>query len=605
MPTPTETLRKIFKDIANAIRGKDGTTEATDKIHPEDYATRIEAIQTGVDTSDATAAPSDISSGKTAYGASGRITGTLPNFTTISISGTPSGMQSNGLNISASVPSSSAGILRSGAVVNVTSPASYFGTASASDVLSGKTFTSSAGLKITGSLVPSTGTDTSDATASAGDILSGKTAYISSGKVAGSMPMAGSISGQLGVTSGANWSTSDPNRGSGAVSITGVSQTPGYTPGFSGNTFSVTVPANRLLKGRTITPTTSSQKIAEAEDIAYGSIVVAGDPNLISSNIKSGVSIFGVSGSLVSQSGTNTSDATATASDIAKGKTAYGASGKVTGTVEVQATDVSRSCTTPEVIFATDGGTTKYLKFPYTYPFDVLVREGVTVIHQLNGPALGNATAADVASGKTFTSSAGFSVKGTLTSATDMNSGIKEETIEDSILYMKSFPTTYRFIAEKGFVWNMFTALSSFGNATAADVAAGKTFTSSAGLRVTGTAESNSSATVRRILVDNPSSNTTLTINGLTGIRNASGGLVIIYTSPVSTDGYFSFCDIKAPGTSTISNATFYYYKNGVGITYIVKGTVRCSSSSTLVLSSSDKSVKFDGGAYTICYGID
>lgn len=131
----------------------------------------------------------------------------------------------------------------------------------------------------------------------AADLRSGKQ-LIAQDKsiITGSMPNAGAISGKLGTTADASWSSSDPNRGSGKVSITGVTQTAGYTGGYSNGTLTVDVPANRLLKGRTVTPTTIAQTIANAEDIAYGAIQVAGDANLIPANIVSGKSIFGVSG---------------------------------------------------------------------------------------------------------------------------------------------------------------------------------------------------------------------------------------------------------------------------------------------------------------------
>ena len=114
-----------------------------------------------------------------------------------------------------------------------------FGDATAADVASGKTFTSTSGLKVTGTLVSSGGIDTSDATASATDILSGKTAYVKGNKITGTI----------------------------------VSQ-----------------------DAQTITPGTENQTIAAGKYLS-GAQTIKGDANLVASNIKSGVSIFGVVGS--------------------------------------------------------------------------------------------------------------------------------------------------------------------------------------------------------------------------------------------------------------------------------------------------------------------
>ena len=159
------------------------------------------------------------------------------------------------------------------------------------------------GTKYTGSIASKTGTDIS----ASGDTVTVPAGYYSSQQTkavaSGSATAPATISGSsASVSTGTNTLTLSKS-----VSVTPTVSAGYVSAGTAGNS-SVSLTASVTTKAAaTITPGTSNQEIA-AGTYLTGKQTISGDANLIGSNIKSGVSIFGVSGSLtaatVSQDGT-------------------------------------------------------------------------------------------------------------------------------------------------------------------------------------------------------------------------------------------------------------------------------------------------------------
>ena len=121
----------------------------------------------------------------------------------------------------------------------------------------------------------------------------------------------------------------------------------------------------------------------------------------------------------IAEGGIDTSDATATASDIAEGVTAYVNGEKITGTIQKASTVYNLGL--PEVQAEKVNDTRIRLEMA-TLSGPIIVGRGVTMRVGIDsdkiGNVLGDATPEDVASGKTFSAGGGFTMVGTATAST-------------------------------------------------------------------------------------------------------------------------------------------------------------------------------------------
>lgn len=168
-------------------------------------------------------------------------------------------------------------ILDEGDEIYIGIRSSDLGNAAAASVLSGSTFTSTAGIKVEGTMnkISSLSTSSSPYVSGSNLVLSPTFSiigYVENPKVTINSPL-----NNFGTAAAANVLTGKTFTSSSGLKVTG------------------TIPS---VSGRTITPSTNSQTAIASGSYATGNITVAGSSNLIASNIKSGVNIFGVTGTL-------------------------------------------------------------------------------------------------------------------------------------------------------------------------------------------------------------------------------------------------------------------------------------------------------------------
>lgn len=396
MKTSVKRIRQAKTDIASAIAEKGVTVPDGTKIDGMPELIAQIPSGSGTDTADATATADDIAKGKTAYTADGKVIGTISTTSNIANTGATVSqvkktpvvgsayymieMQATGT----TAPSGSGKYIVDAEKVKLSLDvnASKFGNATAANVLKGKTFTSSAGLAVIGMYEPKTFTtqEKSVTPTAAAQTVTPDSGYDGLSSVA--------------VSGDANLIPANIKKDISVFGVVGTHECPTFTT-----------------QEKSVTPTAAAQTVTP--DSGYdglSSVAVSGDTNLIPENIKKDVSVFGVTGTLETESGgIDTSDADATADDIAKDKTAYVNGEKVMGTL----TKPSFSTNTLDYWVSSGTYNIPYVRVKTHTTTDGVFRTTDEVSISMAASSFGNASVADVAKGKTFTSKDGLKLEGT------------------------------------------------------------------------------------------------------------------------------------------------------------------------------------------------
>ena len=276
------------------------------------------------------------------------------------------------------------------------------------------------------------GTYTSDATAAAGDILFGETAYVDGKKVTGTIATKSSKDLTVNksiVSVPAGYYASEASKSVSTVAqanpIISVDSTTGtitasVTQG-TGYVFGGTMTNTSELQTQpatTITPSAYPQTAVKKGYYTTGIISVAPVPTQTKSATPSksqqtvtpdsGKFLSSVTIGAIPRGYITTSDATATESDMASGVTAYVKGSKVTGNLPtVSSGGIIPNASTLQV------DTSNNIQMTYTLTDGRVFKPSTFMGCQRPASDFGDATAADVAAGKTFTSASGLKIPGT------------------------------------------------------------------------------------------------------------------------------------------------------------------------------------------------
>lgn len=332
----------------------------------------------------------------------------------------------------------------------------------------------------------------------------------------------------------------------------------------------------------TITPGTSDQKLSKGLYLS-GDITIKGDENLAAENIRSNITIFGKKGTYEGTSGSGTAPSlqskSVTPSKSSQSVTAdSGYDGLSTVTVNAIPDEYIIPSGTKEI---TSNGTIDVTDYK-TASVNVANSSGGTGIDTSDATAV----ASDILNGKTAYSN-GSKITGKLNYLTSDDSertyetdSIAKATLYDKLVLRKKFTTDIAFLT--GSQVAIRVDLTELGDATASDVAAGKTFTSSEGIKVTGTAESgsgssdsNNNCEAYLIDVTNPYADFK-TASGTIKAYGYGKGTTIGYTTPQYAFQGDKYLSISSYGSGTTTNLSLSVDSSGKisGLPTMTSGTI-------------------------------